>query len=80
VDLINHYKDRFNSLLSSQNYPSDWTYEDQILVLISPIFRKHVDLYYSGNGLQMIQIFSEKEINRIDKIISSAVIKLLNII
>jgi len=36
-------------------------------------------LYYSGNGLQMIQIFSEREINRIDKIISSAIVKLLNI-
>lgn len=77
--MIDRYKDRFNHILSKQNYPPEWSFEDHVLVFICPVFRRHVDLYYSGNGLQMIQIFSEKEINRIDRIISSALVKLINI-
>ena len=56
------------SKISKQNFPDDWTFEDKILVLICPVLRRQVDLYYSNKGLKMIQIYSEQEIQNISEI------------
>jgi len=65
------------SKISEQNFPDDWTFEDKILVLICPVLRRQVNLYYSNKGLKMIQIYSEQEIQNIDFIISDALEKLV---
>ena len=67
------------SKISKQNFPDDWTFEDKILVLICPVLRRQVDLYYSNKGLKMIQIYSEQEIQNIDVIINDALEKLVTI-
>lgn len=76
TNTVNKIRDILLKIVSKHNLPEEWMFEDKILVLICPDFRKQVDLYYSDKGLQMISIYSEDEIQKIDDIIDTALNKL----
>ena len=69
MHLANSIKDSLSLCKPYLNLPGEWSFEDKVLVLICPTFKRLIDLYYEGKILQMEETYPGNELITIDEIL-----------
>ena len=74
--LARQNRNKLEDLFVNHDIPENLSFEDRVLLFICPAFRKLIELYYVHGGQKMIQLYSKKDIIKIDNIILMALKKL----
>lgn len=63
-----------------ENLPSDWAFEDKILVFLLPSFKTDVLSFYKAKGKSMAQMFKEHHLQHIDRDLAPQLSDVLDLI
>lgn len=58
--------------------PTEWPFEDRVLVALSPSLAKDVTAYHDGHGAQLMHVLKPRQIERLDRTLVGGLHQLLS--